>query len=254
MKVLGSRIGKGAAVLLVGAASALSTGCADNESSLFIRGALIPDGSDCTVQATPSAPMIAQGTLDTGIRAEYTADLLLGNQIVRRGNTASLRTETSRIQLYEADVALLDAAGNELSRGDGSAAAFTVPISGFVDPGSGTEPGYGATSVLLIDSATGQSLDGQVTSSGLVQDIVASVIVRGRTLGGNEIESGEWRFPISICHCCLVFVPPEADDPATSGVDCSVREDTTATCTSRLGLDSAVDCRSVSSGSACYVP
>jgi hypothetical protein len=236
MRVQRKHIGASAALLLLG--GALSGGCADNEGSIFIRGAMKVPSDTCEVTADPSAPILFNGAMDTAFAGEYSAVLLVGNQLVRRGNTATVRVETSRIQFVEADVSVLDAGGGEL-------AAFRVPISGFADPGSTGEPGYGLARVVLIDAATAQSLGAQAGSSGLIQEVVASVIVRGHTLGGRDIESGAWQFPISVCQGCLVFFPGEADDPTSTTPDCNARDDAPTNC--RVGLDDPVDCRICSS-------
>jgi len=235
MRVQRKHIGASAALLLLGVM--LTQGCAENESSLFVRAVLKAPADTCEVAADPSATALVRGTLDTALAAEYHAFFLLGNQLVRRGNTATLRTETSRIQLIEADVEILDANG-------GSLAAFRVPVSGFVDPGTSTEPGYGVTSAVLIDAATAQSLGQQVATSGLIQEVVASVVLRGHTLGGLDVEAGTFQFPVSICHRCLLTFPGGSDDATVTGPDCCVTTDAPANC--RIGMDDLVDCRSCS--------
>ncbi len=232
MRVQRKHIGASAALLLLGVM--LTQGCAENESSLFVRGVLKAPSDTCTVTADPSATMQARGALDTALAAEYSAFFLLGNQLVRRGNSATLRTETSRIQLVDADVQVLDANG-------GSLAEFRVPISGFVDPGNAGEPGYGATSVVLVDAVTAQTLGQQAASSGLIQEVVASVVVHGHTLGGLDVDAGTFQFPVSICHRCLLAFPAGSDDATVAGPDCCATTDAAENC--HIGMDDLVDCR-----------
>jgi hypothetical protein len=232
MKIQRKHIGASAGLLLLGAV--MTEGCADDEGSIFIRGALVVPTDTCDVIADPSSPTLFGGTLDTALAGEYGAVLLVGNQLVRRGNTATVRVETSRVQFVEADVTVLSSAGDQI-------AAFRVPVSGFADPGTTGEPGYGAARVVLIDAVTAKSLGAQTGSSGVVQEIIASVIMRGHTLGGRDIESGAWQFPISVCQGCLVFFPGDADDTTTEAFDCNARDDAPTNC--RVGLDSPVDCR-----------
>lgn len=233
------------ATLLLALAGIWLGGCAENRSSLFIRQVVAPQGDSATCEYTnsPSAGALFSGVLDAGLALEYRAKVLVGNQIVRRGDENTLRTETSRIQLNEADVTVLDASGASVTRTDGSTAAFTIPISGFVDPGSGSEPGYGLADVLLIDAVTAQGLATQAQMAGL-SPVVASVVVRGETLGGNEIESAPWQFPITVCVGCTVVFPPAADDSANPLPDCDSpsTEDFVANCTP--GQDLPTDCRS----------
>jgi hypothetical protein len=232
----------GAALVLTGGAALLasSSGCADNESSLYVRHVLAGDET-CVFTADPEAAFIGGGVLDVAFRSEYHAALLVGNQLVQRGEPEKLRTETSRITLYAADVSIYYPSGDVVARADSSAASFSIPVSGFVDPGDGSEPGYGIAPVTLIDAQTALDLGGTIVSSGLVQDVVAGVIVRGRTLGGNELETPEFQFPIAVCFGCLLDFPSEADDPTTAAVDCDVPGQPAASC--RLGQDRRVDCR-----------
>jgi len=245
MKIQRRHLGGLTTLLALGAL--LGPGCAENQSSLFVRGAMLVPSDTCEVSADASATLIFRGVLDLAFTTEYRGVLLVGNQMVRRGNSASLRTETSRVSFESADVRILDAAGNELG-------AFSAPASGFVDPSTGTEPGYGTVSVVMVDSGSAAgAVGGADGGSRTPVEVVANVIVRGTTLGGEEIATGEWQFPIDVCRGCLVFFPGEADDPLVPGTDCSIRDDAPSLC--RVGLDSPVDCRFCSgSNSICDAP
>jgi hypothetical protein len=232
MKIQGRHVGGLTMLLALGVM--LGPGCAENKSSIFIRGAMVVPSDTCTVTADSSAALQFRGTFDAGFAAEYSAVLLVGNQLVRRGNAATLRTETSRVVLNGADVRIANAAGDTIGE-------FSVPVSGFVDPGSGTEPGYGAASVVVVDAATGDAVAPNDGSRRSVE-VVASVILHGETLGGVEIDSGEWQFPIDVCKGCLVFFPGDADIPGDAGVDCNNRDDAPTT-VCRVGMDAPIDCR-----------
>jgi hypothetical protein len=230
------------ALLLVGGL-VFGSGCAENRSSLFVRGAMVVPTDTCEVTADAAAPMLFRGLLDVGLAAEHRGVLLVGNQLVRRGNNATLRTETSRIQLSSADVEVFDALG-------GSLGAFSVPVSGFADPGSASEPGFGAAQVVMVDSASATAA--LAGGKGPVE-VVASVILHGETLGGVAVDAGEWRYPIDICNGCSVFFPPGSDDPANFPIaDCNILDDATFNCHS--GIDSATDCRSCPGVAACVPP
>src|SRR3954454_12237634 len=82
---------------LVAAPSLLgSPGCAENESTIFIRQVNVPvsSGNGCTVEPTPTSLFISRGLLDLAFRNQYVATLLVGNQLVARGNPTQERTET----------------------------------------------------------------------------------------------------------------------------------------------------------------
>lgn len=226
-KLIGSLIALGAFGMVLG------PGCADNRSSIFIRGAMVIPQDTCTVLADSNADLLFRGAYDTAFAAtgasEYTAALLVGNQLVRRGNASTLRTETSRVIFHEAEVNLTNSAGDPIANGN-----FVVPVSGFADASTGTDPGYGSVAVTLIDATAAQSI-----TSG--QEVVARVILRGETLGNVDVETDEWAFPITVCNGCLIYFPAEADDPANPGLDCDVRDEAPLYC--RIGQDNPVDCR-----------
>jgi hypothetical protein len=235
MKIKRRHVGGLTTLLAFGAL--LGPGCAENRSSLFVKGVLKFPTDSCEVTADASAVVILRGALDIAFTTEYPASLLVGNQMVRRGNAATLRTETSRVIFESADVRVTDAAGNELG-------AFTAPANGSVDPSTGTEPGFGFVNVILVDSGSSTAaVGGADGGSRTPVEVIASVIARGRTLGGEEVATGEVAFPVDVCRGCLVVFPPEADDPTTTERDCSITADASST-PCRPGVDSAVDCRS----------
>lgn len=229
-----------AAAAVLAAGSVLAPACADNESSLFIIGCQAPEEGTCSYQPDPSGLLFFSGSVDGAFHSAYSCGLLLGNQIVRRGSSDQLRTETSRIELYEAEVRVTDLAGNAVSYADGSAAEYLVPITGFIDPGAGSNPGYGLAQVPMIDGGSLASLRG----TGSAAQVISTVIVRGRTLGGQEVESPEWSFPISVCYgCACQDVIPDlcCADPANDA--CADLDDPVgvSTCT---GAE-RYDCRSL---------
>jgi hypothetical protein len=189
------------------AAAFASAGCADNDSGMFVRAVLAVQAPDCVATADPSAPMLLGGVLDIGIApgTGYMAALLVGNQLVRRGDRDKLRTETARVSLEGAEVTVLTDTGEQI-------AEYSVPGTGFVDPGSSDEPGYGILSAMILPP--------NAASSGTV---VTKVRVFGTTLGGDEIESATLTFPIVICSNCLVSNPvlpgEQGNPPCRPGQD-----------------------------------
>lgn len=242
--------------MLFGVAMVSISACADNEASIFIRQVVVPSSSDCSYAADPGGTFFSHGVMDLAFSREYWAGLLIGNQLVKRGSSEVLRVETSRFRAEGAEV--------QIETTDGAVVqSFTVPVAGFADPSSGTDPGWGVVTAVLIDAGTGNALAANPAfepgvRSDLVSRVIAVVKVFGRTLGGQEIESGEFRFPISICYGCLVSFPPEATDPSATlpQPNCLA---STATGGSveipcNLGQDFPVDCRlcrSMGGGSLC---
>lgn len=206
------------AIVLLGLfVAALAPACVDNESSLLIRNVA---AHSCDLITTDS-PEIGQGYLDTRYQCGYSAFLIIGNQLVKRGDDNKLQTETSRVEIKGADVQVLSSDGEVLGQ-------FSVPAVGFVDPANNTNPGYGITEVLLVDGQTAQALD----SAG-VSYVVAHVIVRGRTLGGQDLTTAPFDFPINVCNGCLCAAPPDDDclDPQSTPTEqCLITQDKAFDC------------------------
>lgn len=191
-----SWVSKTAATLLLAASAAgLATGCAENESSLFIMGVFNLSASDCLAKPDAEAELLFAGTIDLAFTSSYEAALLVGNQLTEQGSREKLRTETSRMRLQGADVTLF--------RPDGSEVSFTTSASGFVDNADGTDPGFAAVSAQLIRN-------GDLPSSTENGIAIARVRVFGESLGGEDVESGDFDFPINVCYGCLVRFPAEA--------------------------------------------
>lgn len=193
---------KGASALLLFAAMAVACapGCVDAEAPFFIMSAKAVGCDTLTVDSDD----IGIGTMDVRYACSYTAVLQLGNQLVRRGNQTKLQLETSRVSVTSFDVEILDAAGSPIQNATG-AAAFTYPTTGFIDPASASEPGLGLAAALLVDGATAQTLQAQGGGS-----IIARIVAHGRTLGGDDVTTRPFDFPIQVCDGCLCTEP--ADD------------------------------------------
>lgn len=188
----------GVGLLLMVGASALSAGCAENESTLFILGAAKLESS-CTYTASSSTTMLPRGQYDVGFNGSYQVGLILGNQMAARGQKARSRTETSRIVLEGAEVTLL--------RPDGSLfrEAFSAPGAGFVDVSAGQDAGYGVLSVVVIPRPEDAAEKRDALESVY---LIAEIKAFGHTLGGQAVESNVFRFPIEVCLGCLVTFPP----------------------------------------------
>jgi hypothetical protein len=230
--------------LAVGAAAVASPGCAESEAMIFIRQvqARVATGSTgCIPDASPSSTFIEEGILDVEFRLQYDAALLVGNQLVPRGNSSQLRTETSRIALQGAVVRVQD------SNGVVQWGPVTVPGSGFIDPASGTNPSYGLTDAILLGPEYGARLQAELSGMpGLRRHLTAIVKVFGRTLGGLNVDSGEWQFPLTVCFGCLLTFPREAEDPKVMprpNCMASATTGTTILSPCAVGQDDKVDCR-----------
>jgi hypothetical protein len=221
-----SRLGSVLAV----AALSFGSGCVDNNESLFIRQVPLPDVEDqCTVTNDPTGAALSSGLADVALTSAYAQYFLVGNQLIPRGDADLLRPETSRVQLYEAEVDIFD--------GGVLVDKFTVPVAGFVDPANETEPSFGIAVVNPVITANTLSAISAVHGAAGVF-IVARVKVNGTTLGGLDVATGVFDFPIFVC------------GDRAAGASCVPRK-VPASCMDELpspclpGQDSAHDCRAV---------
>jgi hypothetical protein len=214
--------------LLIASAAVFQIGCTDYSTSVFIRQNQAPlTDSDCSVNNDPAAAALGSGSFYPNVQPNendgaYNAQLLVGNQLIPRGDTAQLKPESNRIQLYEAEVSLLDAGGGAVG------SSFFQTITGFADPSSGTAPGYGVAFVTLIPP-------GAVTADG---SVVARVIVRGVTLGGEDVETAFWDYPIRVQTSATACTEPD-----------TCEDDHIVACDT--GQDVAPDCRDVIANHPC---
>jgi hypothetical protein len=231
MHVLPTLARAGAVAFLAGAASMLSSACVQNESSIFIRGCLQVPKDTCMQTGSTTSNFILDANIDGFLAGEYVCSALMENQLVARGDITKPRTETSRVSFYQAEVQVFtnDQPPKLIQRKDGSPAQFSVPLTGFADPGTGIDPGLGIADIVMLDFATLSEL--ALTAAqpgGTHQLVVASVIVKGRTLGGTEVQSNTFTFPIDVCGGCMCRQPSQqlcAGGSTKAASDCSLGQD-----------------------------
>lgn len=239
-------------ILAVGAVALTASACAENDGSVFVVQVMAPptpaaDGT-CTYTNSPTSAFLGGGTLDVGLATSYSPVMLLGNQLVARGNAQESRVETNRVQIQGSVVRVTDAAGTELR-------SYTVPASGFIDVASGTTPGYGLASTTLVDPDTAASLRTALAGSASTRTLISYVKFFGQTLGGTHVESGEYQFPIAVCYGCLVSFPPGSTDASQPTPNCKNAiggsSGGTVATPCRLGQDQVSDCRLCQGISVC---
>jgi len=221
----------GAAALLAVGAAVFAPACVKDESTLIVVGCLSVPHDTCEVQASSNAAFISDGSIDAAVAAEYKCFALFENQLVQRGDPQTLKTETSRIEVYQAEVQVLNDDPNHPT----AYAKYTVPVSGHADPAVGTQPGVGAANIVAIDNATLKMLGATALSSNKVQIVVSSIVLHARTGGGQEITSNEFKFPVSVSYGASCQVPP--------GDVCYGSTTMPAPEACLLGQDENVDCR-----------
>ena len=111
---------------VLGGVTVLATAsCADNDSSMFIKGAMAPTG-ECIFEPEGDAVLVLGGIMDVAYASTYTLPLLVGNQLIARGDADKLVTETARVVIRGAVVNVLSADGATTFR------SFSTNAGGFV--------------------------------------------------------------------------------------------------------------------------
>jgi hypothetical protein len=244
-RVLGSIL---AAVSLVGGAAMAFPACVHDDSTLFILDALAqPTGSttgQCTYTSDPTQPYVPQGIVDYALRQEYVATFLVGNQMVPEVNPTQLMTETSFINIQGAVVRITKSDGTPIT-------SFTRLAATTIPPSTGTTPGYGPVSVLVLDPNTITTdddvitmIESSVVPSPSVVRFVTYTKFFGSTLGGKSVESNEFEFPIDVCSGCLVGFLNGPDHPVPNCV-AAAGATTTTTAPCLPGQDTIVPCSTV---------
>jgi hypothetical protein len=209
-----------------------------------VEGVLAIAAPACEVVDDPGAAHLLRGALDVSFSNSYEAAVLVANQLTPRGKKSQLRVETQGVELRGAEVRLTEDSGDLIDE-------YTVPTGGFVEPNSSEDPGFGSAMVTVIPSSVGRPLAEAVIRTGVSQIVIANIRVFGTTLGGVEVTSGEYSFPISLCAGCLISFPADALE---AGV-CVATEDVPDQTQCLPGQDVALDCRlCTGTHSACRMP
>lgn len=194
------------------AVSAAAPACTDNDQSLFIRGALLPSANRqngaCIYTDDPQQPIIFAGAVDLGLRNQYEGTFIVGNQLIPRGDPLAVRAESSRAHINGGIV--------RITRPDGTLIReFTAAATGFADPQNNNAPDFGVMSMVVLDAPTAvlirQSLAEERDRQNprprlrdLSVQVIANIKVIGKTLGGTDLESAEFSYPINVCVGCFV--------------------------------------------------
>jgi hypothetical protein len=237
---------------LVAGALTLVSACKEHDdTSLFVKQVLAPKlvspGVGCVFTSDPTQAYITSGVLDVALSpGGYTAEFLLGNQLVPEANPNVPTTETSYINVAGAVVTVTDSAGNVLG-------SFTRLTTAVIPPSSGGIPTFSPVGVLIVDPVSLSKLTVLSTVPGAVVRVVASVQFFGETLGHQSIESDTFQFPVDVCksdpangYSCLVAFTTADIKPGCGLLNCLGNGTTTSTSNAQvpceLGQDLAVDC------------
>ena len=246
-----------AGATLVAGGGGVVSACAHDDSTLFVSQVLAPqlvaNGNECVFTGDPTQPFLSSGTVDVDFRNDYTPTYLVGNQTVPRGDPNAPQTETSIITIQGAVVKITDTDGNTIR-------TFTRLSTATVHPSSGTTPSYSPITVTTIDSTTLIGLRSKLEGGATVR-LVTYVQFFGKTLGGQDVESNNYEFPVDVCmfvpgfNNCLIEFAPQDMNPVAMEPNClsaaSGMASTTLPVPCVRGQDLGVDCSQCQDIPAC---
>lgn len=246
-------LGHVVSLLVVGlAVSSVLPACATNDQTIFIRNALAPailrTNGICTYTNDPQQAALFQATLDLGVTDSYFAILLVGNQLIPRGDPQNNRAESNRVHINGAIVRVTETDGTLIRE-------FTSLATGFADPGNNNAAEFGVIGVTGIDAPTKDILLPTLPNRQVSRSVVMNFKAFGTSLGGVDVESGEFQLPARVCNGCLVDFTTGNDDLAMVQPNCLKRGSTTASTTMApcvAGQDEPVKCETcVATRKAC---
>lgn len=177
-------------------------GCADEQESLIVRGAV---GFDDMCVVNPTTLPLARGTLDASFGTAYSAGIILYNQLAPQ-MTNNSGTDNSELQLIDADVDLSIPQAPQilanLRARDPSFVSFTQPLP------TNSLQGQQEVAVLVdvITAAASRALAEEIQSTfsepveiTVVADIVFHAERTGNSVGKiGDIEARTYSFPIDV--------------------------------------------------------
>jgi hypothetical protein len=217
----------GFGLALIAVAMAVSfVGCIDNDKSLVIMYNVVPDDS-CIYEIDPSY-IRTRGFLDlnhpaygTPPEPTYYFFPQVHNYMPTNLSTANGELDSMAIQLKKATISYAWLIGrdslaplghtNLLALENGT---LDIYLSGVVEPASTSgDPGQFVTHLRLIPPDVGTQLAALSTDA---EEFVLGVhvTIKGTTLGGVDIQSNEFVYPIEFCWGCLSYTCPDGTYPS----------------------------------------
>jgi len=228
------------AAVLAATAGSTAPGCAHNDASMFVHGVLFPptpSAGVCTYTFAPTSPQLSSGTVDFILTDGYAPEFLVGSTLIPQGNSATPDSETARIEIQGAIVQVVDPAEN-----NATIEYNTVLTSGFIDPASGSTPSYGGVQLSIMNAVAVAHFAPPVVAPPFppapAKIAIVYVTFFGQTLGGQNLQSNQFQFPVNVCSGCLVTFPAgaaagycKAASTTATAIPCEVGQDQSSDCT-----------------------
>jgi hypothetical protein len=228
------------AAVVAATAGSATPGCAHNDASMFVHGVLgppTPSAGTCTYNFDPTAPEMSNGSVDGEVTDNYTPEFLVGSTLIPQGNQATPDSETARIEIQGAIVQVVDPTNNA------TVEDATVLASGIIEPASGSVPSYGGAALTIMDKAAIAHFMPAVGAGSRIALVYITFF--GQTLGGQNLQSNQYQFPVDVCAGCLVTYPTGSaagycKGPSTAAVfqACTPGQDQETDCTYCAGSSS----------------
>jgi hypothetical protein len=202
-------------------------------------------GSSCTLSGTTSQPFIAHGEIFARSPTGYVLTPLIQSRVM---SASSVDDSQRTIFLSGANISL-EVKAVSIERADGSfvnGPAITLAQPQFSTLFSASLPPSGTVNVgfeMIPPQALRQilSASGAGATDSMRAEVLATVNILG-TLGGDEIESAPFSFPVSVCNNCVVNIvgtcPLPSGTPVRTGNACNAFQDGAVDCC--LNGDSAI--------------
>jgi len=225
------------------------------DEGLVVRNNLAPDGSSCKFTPATSTAFVSRGTLHTRSPSPYLLAPLLESRIVAAMGQESVRTVSlmgARIDLAIGPITVEDAQGattfscaaegasacyDEAARAALAEAGVTRFRSLFSAP-LAPNGGLSTATFDLVPTAAVREIERKAgalpAGARLHAQVVATAVVYGQ-LGGGEVSSPPYVYPVSVCNDCVLNVVGACVDTPTGfaprpGNPCNLYQDGTADC------------------------
>lgn len=181
-------------------ALALTQGCVDDGVSLHVICPIPATITDKSCTWDPATMLcVNEGIMNLAATDSYSTELKVESGLRARARAVPPQGEPNGVQVRSATVELRLTTGELLgfqAGADGKPVLnpFEIPVSGYVAP-----EGLGAMTVLMVTPAHAAQLrTGTGSNKPMYPEIVAAVKLKGRTNGQEDVESGEYVWPIRL--------------------------------------------------------
>jgi hypothetical protein len=181
-----------AAALFALAAPLVLGSCIADSVSLRISCNLVPD-DDCTYSASGSCYLDGELNVTSSVNDRYHAVLLVSNGLKPRAREVPPQSEPNGVTINQLEIEVTDSAGRKPSLPSSLPNPFTVLATGDVKPGEDAPVGAELLPrpyVLALRALN-------ATSKGL-GSVRLSIILRGKTWGGVDVEAAPWPWSVQL--------------------------------------------------------